>query len=154
MSDPRRAYGAAGEERAAAWYRARGYRVLDRNWRCRDGELDLVVARGRLLVFVEVKARRTDRFGSPLEAVTRTKQLRLRRLALRYLEATGARPSAMRFDVVSILAGHLEVVEAAFLCGRQLRRGGPRGPGGGTRRGPRSPSRCRPCGSRGASGTG
>lgn len=106
--------GAAGEARAAAWYEARGYRVLDRNWRCRDGELDLVVARGRALVIVEVKARRTDRFGTPLEAVTATKQRRLRRLAMRWIEATGARPSSVRFDVVSILAGRLEVVEAAF----------------------------------------
>lgn len=106
--------GAAGEARAADWYEARGYRVLDRNWRCRDGELDLVVARGRALVIVEVKARRTDRFGTPLEAVTATKQRRLRRLAMRWIEATGARPSSVRFDVVSILAGRLEVVEAAF----------------------------------------
>ena len=116
MSDGRRALGAAGEEQAARWYRAHGYEELARNWRCRDGELDLVVARGRLLVIVEVKARRTDRFGSPAEAVTRTKQLRLRRLALRYLEATGARPVSMRFDVVAILGGHLEVIEGAFLA--------------------------------------
>jgi len=115
MPDPRRAFGAAGEARAAAWYEAHGYRVLARNWRCRDGELDLVVTRGRTMVVVEVKARRTDRFGAPVEAVTPAKQRRLRHLALRYLEATGARPARLRFDVVSILAGRLEVVEGAFL---------------------------------------
>ena len=114
MTDARRAFGQAGEDRAAAWYRARGYIVLDRNWRCRDGELDLVVGRGHVLVFVEVKARRTDRFGIPAEAITPTKQRRLRTLARRYLEATDARPSSLRFDVVSILAGHLEVIEGAF----------------------------------------
>ena len=92
MTDARRAFGQAGEEQAAAWYRARGYEVIDRNWRCRDGELDLVARRGRTLVFVEVKARRTDRFGIPAEAVTPTKQRRLRALARRYLEATDVRP--------------------------------------------------------------
>jgi putative endonuclease len=115
--DRRRALGADGEARAAAWYQAHGYRVLARNWRCRDGELDLVVARGRAVVFVEVKTRRTDRFGTPAEAVTPAKQRRLRGLALRWIDATGARPSSLRFDVVAILGGRLEVIEAAFLPG-------------------------------------
>jgi putative endonuclease len=114
MTDARRALGQAGEDRAAAWYRAHGYEVHDRNWRCRDGELDLVVSRARTLVFVEVKTRRTDRFGIPAEAITPAKQRRLRDLARRYLEATGARPAALRFDVVSILGGQLEVLTAAF----------------------------------------
>jgi len=114
MTAARRALGAAGEERAAAWYAGRGYVVLHRNWRCTEGELDLVVRRGRELVFVEVKTRRTDRFGVPAEAVTVAKQRRLRTLAHRYLEATGQRASSLRFDVVSILAGQLEVIEAAF----------------------------------------
>ena len=114
MTDARRAFGQAGEDEAAAWYRARGYTVIDRNWRCREGELDLVVARGRTLVFVEVKNRRTDRFGTPAEAITPRKQERLRTLARRYLEATGARPRSLRFDVVAILGGHLEVIPAAF----------------------------------------
>ena len=114
MTDARRAFGQAGEDEAAAWYRARGYTIVDRNWRCREGELDLVVARGRTLVFVEVKNRRTDRFGTPAEAITPRKQQRLRTLARRYLEATGARPRSLRFDVVSILGGHLEVIPAAF----------------------------------------
>jgi putative endonuclease len=110
----RLALGAAGEDEAAAWYSAHGYRVVDRNWRCRDGELDLVVRRGRELVFVEVKTRRTDRYGIPAEAVTPAKQRRLRSLAGRYLDATGSRAGSLRFDVVSILAGRLEVIEAAF----------------------------------------
>jgi putative endonuclease len=115
MVEPRRALGAAGEARAAAWYRSQGYRVLATNWRCREGELDLVVTRGRLVVFVEVKTRRTDRFGVPAEAVTVTKQRRIRMLASRFLQANEVRPSELRFDVVSILAGQLEVIEAAFL---------------------------------------
>jgi putative endonuclease len=106
--------GAAGEAQAAAWYAAHGYVIVDRNWRCARGELDLVVRRGRELVFVEVKTRRTDRFGTPAEAVTLDKQRRLRVLAARYLAITGARAGHLRFDVVSILAGRLEVIEAAF----------------------------------------
>ncbi len=114
MTAARLALGADGEATAAAWYEARGYQVLHRNWRCREGELDLVVRRGRELVFVEVKTRRTDRFGIPAEAITPTKQRRLRALASRYLAATEARAASLRFDVVSILAGELEVIEAAF----------------------------------------
>jgi putative endonuclease len=106
--------GADGEARAAAWYEAAGYEVVARNWRCRDGELDLVVRRGGELVFVEVKARTTDRFGLPAEAVTPAKQRRLRGLAARYLGDTGTRAAGLRFDVVAILGGRLEVIEAAF----------------------------------------
>jgi putative endonuclease len=94
--------GRSGEAVAAAWYEARGYQVLDRNWRCRDGELDLVVARGRIVVFCEVKARRHDRFGSPAEAVTVAKQRRIRGLALRWLRERGARAASLRFDVASV----------------------------------------------------
>ncbi len=114
MADPRRAFGAAGEERAAAWYREQGYEVLDRNWRCKEGELDLVVRRRSEVIFVEVKTRRTDRFGIPAEAITPAKQRRLRVLAGQYLAATEVRAASLRFDVVSILAGELEVIEAAF----------------------------------------
>ena len=150
--DRRRALGAAGEERAAAWYRARGYRVLDRNWRCREGELDLVVARGRALVIVEVKARRSDRFGTPAEAVTPAKQRRLRGLALRWIEATGARPTSIRFDVVAILGDQLEVIEAAFLGGLSRAAPTPRGARRPRARRPPSPRRRRA--SRVAAGTG
>jgi putative endonuclease len=65
-------------------------------------------------VFVEVKARTSDRFGIPAEAVTPAKQRRLRGLATRYLSDTGTRAGALRFDVVAILGGRLEVIEAAF----------------------------------------
>ena len=61
--------GRSGEDEAAAWYTARGYEVLARNWRCRAGELDLIVAQGRLVVFCEVKSRSSERFGTPAEAV-------------------------------------------------------------------------------------
>jgi putative endonuclease len=100
--DPRRRLGNAGEDAVAAWYEAAGYRVLDRNWRCREGELDLVVARGDTLVFCEVKTRLSSRFGAPVEAVTATKQRRLRMLATRWLAEHDVRRRRLRFDVASV----------------------------------------------------
>ena len=115
MTYRRRALGAAGEDAVAEWYAANGYQVLARNWRCRQGELDLVVASGRTFVFCEVKSRTSEAFGAPVEAVTRTKQLRLRRLAARWLDDEAPmRPRQIRFDVASVLGGRVEVLEGAF----------------------------------------
>lgn len=116
MTRARQALGAAGEALVASWYEARGYRVADRNWRCRDGELDLVLVRRRegLVVFCEVKTRSSDRFGSGLEAVTPVKQARLRRLASLYLADATVRPRRLRFDVASVDADVVHVVEDAF----------------------------------------
>jgi putative endonuclease len=110
----RQALGAQGEAMAASWYEANGYEVLARNWRCRDGEIDLIVRRQRTIVFCEVKTRTTTAFGSPAEAVTHTKQVRLRHLAARWLDESPIRPGRIRFDVAAILAGELEMIEAAF----------------------------------------
>jgi len=99
----------------AAWYAERGYEVLARNWRCSEGELDLVVRHGRTVVFCEVKTRSSAAFGAPVEAVTRAKQARLRRLAGCWLESgRPARTSGIRFDVASVLGGEIEVIEGAF----------------------------------------
>ncbi len=115
MTVDRRALGAKGEARVARWYEARGYEVIDRNWRCRDGELDLVLRREGVLVFCEVKTRSSARFGIPAEAVTPTKVGRLRRLATRWLtEHEDARARELRFDVAGILGSTVEVIEAAF----------------------------------------
>ena len=103
----------------ARWYEERGYVVVDRNWRVREGELDLVLRRGRTLVFCEVKTRRGDAFGTPFDAVTITKQRRLRALALRWLAEHRVRASEMRFDVAGVLVPRvgpleIEVLAAAF----------------------------------------
>lgn len=115
-ADPRRSLGTAGEDVAAAWYTERGYEIVARNWRCRDGELDLIVRAGRTYVFCEVKTRRSDAFGLPVEAVTRTKQMRIRRLAARWLEDGAPGPAKdIRFDVASVTGPKsIEVVEGAF----------------------------------------
>jgi putative endonuclease len=117
--DPRRRLGDAGEDAVAAWYENAGYRVVDRNWRCRDGELDVVVTRGDTLVFCEVKTRASTRFGAPVEAVTATKQRRLRRLAARWLAEHDTRRRTLRFDVASVTRAPdgrlaIEVLEGAF----------------------------------------
>ena len=115
MTQARRALGASGEQAAADWYEQNGYEVVARNWRCREGELDLVVRRGRTFVFCEVKSRTSVAFGAPVEAVTRTKQTRLRHLAARWLaDHAGVRAMEIRFDVASVLAGQVEIVQGAF----------------------------------------
>ena len=112
--------GRTGEAAAAAWYEAAGYTVVARNWRSRDGELDLVVRRAGTIVFCEVKTRTGDRFGTPAEAVTPAKQGRIRRLAAQWLASQrGADPrwrgpARVRFDVVAILGGDVQVIEGAF----------------------------------------
>jgi putative endonuclease len=89
-----------------------------RNWRCRDGEIDLVVRRDGVLAFCEVKARSGTGFGLPAEAVTPAKQARIRRLAARWLgeqgPRLGRRPGVIRFDVAAVLGDELEVFEEAF----------------------------------------
>lgn len=114
MTASRQARGRFGEDAAARWYTERGYSVLARNWRTPGGELDLVVGRGRLVVFCEVKARSSTAYGSPAEAVTPAKQLRLRRLAAAWLATTVGPPVEVRFDVASVLGTRIEVIEGAF----------------------------------------
>lgn len=108
------ATGAWGEEVAAAWYADHGYALVARNWRCPAGELDIVARRGRIIVIVEVKARRSDRYGPASMAVHPDKQRRLRRLAAEWLRTTRTHGVDVRFDVVSITAGRVEVIHAAF----------------------------------------
>ncbi|HVR42578.1 MAG TPA: YraN family protein [Thermoanaerobaculia bacterium] len=94
--------GRAGERRAAWYLRLRGYRILARNVRFRDGELDLVVRRGRRVAFVEVKTRQQTRRGEALEAVDRPKQLRIAQLAERYCAANPLEACHLHFDVVTL----------------------------------------------------
>jgi putative endonuclease len=104
----RRDLGRRGEEAAARWYTDAGYTVVARNWRCPDGEIDLVATdrTGLTVVVCEVKTRSSTAFGSPEEAVTASKQRRLRRLAARWLSdqhSSGSPPRSVRFDVVAVL---------------------------------------------------
>jgi putative endonuclease len=96
--------GASGEEQTLADYRKRGYQLLARNWRCSLGELDLVLIRDQVVVFCEVKTRRGAAFGGPFESVTWQKQRKLRQLAETFLRAMRLHPTAVRFDVASVMA--------------------------------------------------
>jgi putative endonuclease len=95
--------GSLGENIAVTYLIDAGLRVLDRNWRCREGELDVVAREGDALVFCEVKTRRGVGFGHPVEAVTPVKQRRLRTLAQRWLAAHDEHAPELRFDVVGVL---------------------------------------------------
>ena len=111
--------GAEGERAAAEFLKAQGYRILARNYRTRWGEIDLIAEDGRTLVFVEVKARRDDRFGGPGAAITPAKQARIARLAQQYLAWRRLGDRLCRFDVVMILGDdpktrRIELLTGAF----------------------------------------
>ena len=97
------AVGQYGEQVAAQYLRDAGYAILERNWRCELGEIDIVARDGDALVICEVKTRRGTAFGSPLEAVTYHKLRRLRRLAGRWLYEHQLRPAEVRIDVVGVV---------------------------------------------------
>jgi putative endonuclease len=99
----RSALGAYGEAFAARHLTQQGMVLLDRNWRCELGELDLVMRDGHVLVVCEVKTRSSLSFGAPVEAVTEQKAARLRRLAARWLAEHDIRPREVRIDLVGIL---------------------------------------------------
>ena len=103
MTTQRQAVGAYGERVAAEHLQNLGFVLLDRNWRCSDGEVDLVLRDGDDVVFCEVKTRRGDRFGPPAAAVDHRKVRKLRQLALRWLADTRVRSPGVRFDVVEVL---------------------------------------------------
>jgi putative endonuclease len=115
----RQVLGHGGEDLAAAYLQAVGYRILNRNYRTRLGEIDIVARDGDTLVFVEVKVRRSPNFGSAKAAVTAAKRRRLSMLALQYLKSPdGRRFSRARFDVVAVdrqnAEPRLELVQNAF----------------------------------------
>ncbi len=107
------ALGRWGEARVARHYESAGYVVLDRNWRVRGGELDLVLARDDEIVFCEVKTRRSERFGAGVEAIDRRKQRFVRRTAAGWLDAHERR-GRLRFDVASVVGRRIDVIEGAF----------------------------------------
>ncbi len=100
---PKDALGKYGEELAARRLAVTGFVILDRNWRCDLGEIDIVARDGSDLVVCEVKTRRSDAFGAPAEAVSGRKIRRMRSLALRWLEQKNVNPKTIRFDVVGIV---------------------------------------------------
>jgi putative endonuclease len=125
--DPRRRLGHEGESAAEQYLQHKGYRIVARNLRSSVGELDLVAEDGQVLVFVEVKARRTDAFGGAIHAVHQRKQEKLIRLAAQYLTRHHIKDRLCRFDVVLLkgtdtVSSQIEHIQNAFeVSGDDLR---------------------------------
>ena len=101
----RKDVGAIGEKLAADLLKKRGYKIIQRNFRCREGEIDIIAQKGECLVFVEVRTKKNTAFGTPEESVTLSKREKLIALANTYLQACDNPPSSWRIDVVAVELG-------------------------------------------------
>lgn len=111
----KRAIGSAMEEKAADFLKKEGYHILKRNYRCKVGEIDLIVTDGRYLIFVEVKFRKNTALGTPQEAVTCYKQRKISKTAAWYLTENGLDVyTPCRFDIVAIEGEHISHMKDAF----------------------------------------
>lgn len=106
--------GSGGEDQASKYLISKGYKILKRNFKTKIGEIDIVAKDGDVIVFVEVKTRKNDYFGLPREAVTPTKQRKIRMVATQYLKLNGGLNQLCRFDVIDILGGDLNHIENCF----------------------------------------
>ncbi len=102
MSLQRKEVGARGEKLAADFLKKRGYKILQRNYRCREGEIDIIVQKDECLVFVEVRTKKNTAFGTPEESVTLSKREKLISLANAYIQAYDKPPQSWRIDVVAV----------------------------------------------------
>jgi len=98
----RKETGILGEKLALALLKKRGYRIIETNFRCREGEIDIVARQKECLVFVEVRTKTSHRFGTPEESVTPAKQARMRRAARRYLQTHGKTTELWRIDFIAV----------------------------------------------------
>lgn len=115
MWSPTQKQGQAAEQRASAYLQKQGLRELARNFRCPQGEIDLIMREGSTLVFVEVRQRAGASHGGAAESVTRSKQMRLIRTAERYLQDLRGVPiPACRFDVVAMESANIDWIRDAF----------------------------------------
>ena len=107
--------GREGEARAAEYLRKKRYDIIGANYRCRFGELDLIAKKRELVIFVEVKLRKNDRFGAASDAVTPSKREKLRKAALSWIAATNC-TAPTRFDVIEVYTetGRINHIENAF----------------------------------------
>ena len=120
MSQSRIKVGKIGEALAVEHFKAQGYEIRAQNYRTRSGEIDLIVQRGKRVVFVEVKTRRSSKFGAPQAAVTPAKQRQISKIALNYLQTHNLLDVPCQFDVVAIILSwefelvKLQHIENAF----------------------------------------
>ena len=112
-----RRQGNKAEEQAAQHLKEKGYKILDRNFSCKMGEIDIIAQdKQKTLVFVEVKQRKTNLFGGGLAAVNKAKQRRITLTAAAYINKTKINYTALRFDIITVTAGVLTHYENAFLA--------------------------------------
>ncbi|QUH27395.1 YraN family protein [Vallitalea guaymasensis] len=111
-----RAIGSKGEEIAAKFLEKQGYKIIDRNYRCRFGEIDIIGMDSDYLTFIEVKYRRNINTGYPIEAVGYYKQKRIIKTAMYYTKVKRLYNVDIRFDVVEIVNNKIRVVKDAFKC--------------------------------------
>lgn len=112
-----RKIGSAHEAEAAAYLKKQGYQIIEQNFRCRIGEIDLIGIDREYLCFIEVKYRKSNKVGDPLEAVDLRKQRKIIQTAQYYLLThPGCQRMACRFDAVGILKDEIRLVQNAFLC--------------------------------------
>jgi putative endonuclease len=120
LSDNRRRKGARGEETAAQYLTAKGWRIIERNWRCRSGEVDIIAETDGTLIFIEVRSRTGDTHGTAAESVTARKIAQVRHIAEIYLHMRGTTDTPVRFDMIAVRllpdqkAEIMEHIEAAF----------------------------------------
>jgi putative endonuclease len=111
--------GVLGERLAGDFLGRNGYEVIERNYRCREGEIDIIAKQGETLVFVEVRTKRGAAYGGPEESITAAKMQRLRKAAARYAQERPGLPEARRIDVVAVRMGRggrasrIEIIENA-----------------------------------------
>jgi putative endonuclease len=118
MTRARRDLGDFGERVAAAHLEAKGYRIRERNFRTREGEVDIIVERGETLVFIEVRTRRGESMGTAAESITASKASRIVAAAQAYVQATGDCPEDQRIDVIALsLAGDGRVLSLEHIEG-------------------------------------
>ncbi len=106
--------GNGGEDLAVRYLQDKGYKILSRNFKTKLGEIDIIARENKTIVFVEVKTRKSDYFGLPREAVTASKQRKIRMVATQYLKLHGGLNQECRFDVIDILCGDITHLENCF----------------------------------------
>jgi len=118
MQNKSQKFGERGENLAVWYLKQNGYKIIEQNYRSRIGEIDIIAKDGKTIVFVEVKSRRSIRYGSPKWAITPKKQRKISMVALYYLKTTQQTDTKARFDVVAITSNQdepqIEIVENAF----------------------------------------
>ena len=118
MATRRQEFGRKAETIAIRTLKRGGYKIIEQNYRTRIGEIDIIAKDGKTIAFVEVKARKTTRYGHPKHAVTHAKQRKISMVALEYLKSTGQNSAKARFDVVAITSmsydPQIEIIKNAF----------------------------------------